>query len=63
LPKYGWDGLKNEGRQGPLNCGLFSPVFYLFGGRFAVKRIVIEVVFSDVPEKKDILPDICVLRR
>jgi hypothetical protein len=39
-------GLKNESCQGHLNRRLFLPVFYLFGGRFAVKRVVIELVFS-----------------
>jgi hypothetical protein len=38
--------LKNEGRQGPLNRGLFLPVVYLFEERFALKRVVIKVVFS-----------------
>ena len=39
-------GLKNEGRQGLLNRVLFYPVFYLFEERFALKRVVIEIVFS-----------------
>jgi len=38
-------GFKNEDRYGPLKRGLFLPVLYLFEGRSALKRVVIEVVF------------------
>jgi hypothetical protein len=39
--------LKNEGHYGPLKCVWFYPVFYLFEERFALKRVVIEVVFPE----------------
>ena len=44
-------GLKNEGRQGPLNRVWFFPVVYLFEERSAMQRVVIEVVFYGESEK------------
>ena len=45
-------GLKNDGRQGPLNRVWFFPVLYLFEGRSALERVVSEVVFSGGSEKR-----------
>ena len=44
-------GLKNEGRQWPLNRGLFFPVVCLFEERSALERVVIGVVFFGMAEK------------
>ena len=45
------NGLKNEGRQWPLNRVLFFPVVYPFEGRSALQGVISEVVFFGRAEK------------
>jgi len=47
------NGLKDEGRQWPLNRDLFFPVVNLFEERSALQRVISEVVFSGGSEKWD----------